>query len=106
MNGDDASNLRYIFHHSIINQETNKVINDAYTTSDSDRNTKVSWTYEDTAKRASFLALLATRNAKGAAYILTDHAVAMRKKNIKQIVTLPYDPSELHTSPCMYIELG
>ena len=106
MNGDDASNLRYIFHHSIINQETNKAISDAYTALNFDPNTKVSWIYEDTAKRAGLLALLETRNAQGAAYTLTDHAVVMRKKNTKQIVTLPYDSSELHIRPCMYIELG
>lgn len=106
MNGGDASNLRYIFHHSIVNQETNKAIDDAYTASKFDRNTEVSWTYEDTAKTASFLALVGTRNGQGAAYILTDHAVAMGKKNVKQIVTLPYDPAKPYIRPCMYIELG
>ena len=106
LNNGDVSNMKYLFQHHITNKGTISAITDAYTSLKIDRNTDVSWTYGDQAKRAGFLAILETRNAQGAAYMLTDHAVAMGRKNIKRIVTLAYDVSKKSLKPALYVEIG
>ena len=101
-----SQNMKYLFQHYITNEATASAIKDAYTSLKINRNTEVSWSYDDQAKRAGFLAILETRNAQGAAYMLADHAIAMGKKNIKRIVTLAYDTSDVSARPSFYVEIG
>ncbi|KAI9873415.1 MAG: hypothetical protein M1830_000437 [Pleopsidium flavum] len=83
----DVTKLKYIFRHSVINENTKQVMREAYDRGKRDKAKGAweEWTPEKNMEE--FLAILGTDNGRGNAYLLIDHVESFDKKTIKSIHT-------------------